>query len=829
MGGRECPSFLFCLSSFSILLLTPSSQRTRRRSSNEFHDAEEGAEPNDSGEEETSCADEDDGIVATLDSSPPPPPPAAAAAAAAAPAAGGKEGKEGKATTETSKIAEAGQVPSSIKESTEVAEEKRATEYGEPEAAAAAAAAVPPVAAPPKASDSAKVSSKADGATPAAEEVALPSTVSAKEASVEKVPPAESNSIKVPGKGLSLQPPAALPSSSSPSSSPSSSSSGAKSAPSARGGKRTLREGKAKLRDKPRHGQSEVFDGNAHHNNDSPRREQKGKGGSSSSSSSGGGGGGSAAASEPTMQLGTDRRGNRILLLSDVRGQLTLLNQVAVQAKVSYAVCTGNFGFYDAQSASTIDPALLPKVRSYRGSGKRTGSNSGGSSNGSGGSSNGSSSSSGNGSGGGGSGSSGGVDVGELQLCLQGKLRLKVPVYTVWGDEEDVRVVCKFRRGEYKVPNLHIIDELHSHLSDGLRFLGLGGAIDSTKMLDGGAEVEETIAGEAGRMWTTLLQVGQLIKTAKQTYRPDETRIFVTFGNPLLEGFLTILAHAIKADVILFHQTSSLGITSLRENVVNSFESMTQRMEKSAESVQDVWEEVGDQVREMLEEAGELEFLDLMETAIGALNTPPSAFHHSTVWHIGAAPLSASFPRSKSILMQSPQGHSQLGLDLFCSGVDFQRQRNYASRSASRGGNSGSGNTYGGGGGGGRGGGGGGPPGRASGEYRVKVSAKGGWPKMVTVTDVRELFNGTKIEWVYLPREKHGDMTVHFQAAEDLHRAMTKALPNVREIVAANLTVSKLPPAPMTDRAGGGGRSGGRGRGGLRHHANSNANANARK
>jgi hypothetical protein len=94
--------------------------------------------------------------------------------------------------------------------------------------------------------------------------------------------------------------------------------------------------------------------------------------------------------------------------------------------RVDYVVCTGNFGFYDADSPSS-DP--LPE----------------------------------------GEGDSEGKSTkhlpawrGELELLLRGQLQLKVPVYTVWGDTEDVRVVCKFRTGEYAIKNLHILDEEHT-------------------------------------------------------------------------------------------------------------------------------------------------------------------------------------------------------------------------------------------------------------------------------------------------------------------------------------------------------------------------------
>jgi hypothetical protein len=471
---------------------------------------------------------------------------------------------------------------------------------------------------------------------------------------------------------------------------------------------------------------------------------------------------------EPTMTVTTDRRGNRVLLLSDVKGQISLLNTVAISAKVSYVICTGNFGFFDASSASTIDAGALPKAAPSKTHGSKA--------------------------------PGGRQDVGELPLCIEGKLKLKVPVYTIWGDQEDVRVLCKFRRGEYTVPNLHIIDELNSHANDGLRLLGLGGAIDVTKMVDGGSEGDGTIAGEGGRMWTTLLQIGQLIKTSKQTYRQGETRMFITFGNPLLEGFLTILAHELKADIVLFHQSSSFGVVSLRENVVNSMDTMARRMKEAAGSVRRVWDEVGREVTELLRDAGMIEYLELIDAALGVLKTEPSPYHHSNVWHIGAAPLSSVYPRSKSVLTTNGASNSQFGLDMTCSGADLQRQRSYSTRTrgtftSSRPLQSSSATSE-------------------AAEHRAKVAVVGGkgWSRIPTVVEVRELFAGSSISWIYLPRDVAGDITIHFASATDLHRSLNS---DVRVFAESSFKVVQLPAVHVaTDRSQGRGNTRGKGGGG---------------
>ncbi len=59
-------------------------------------------------------------------------------------------------------------------------------------------------------------------------------------------------------------------------------------------------------------------------------------------------------------------------------------------------------------------------------------------------------------------------------------------MFTVWGQIEDVRIVEKFRTGEYKVNNLTVIDEASSALIETagikLRLFGLGGAVALHKL-----------------------------------------------------------------------------------------------------------------------------------------------------------------------------------------------------------------------------------------------------------------------------------------------------------------------------------------------------------
>ncbi len=175
-----------------------------------------------------------------------------------------------------------------------------------------------------------------------------------------------------------------------------------------------------------------------------------------------------------------------------------------------------------------------------------------------------------------------------------------MPVYTVWGACEDVSVLEKLRSGEYKIDNLNIIDESHSRLLDiggvKLRLLGLGGAVVMHKMFDNG-EGRTTIAGGQGTMWTTLLQIGELVDTANRVYDPTETRLLVTHSSPAREGILNQLAVALKVDFSISAGLHFRYGSSYNEFSVNpSLDHYRGKLSASKAQFHDVWETVKGEV-----------------------------------------------------------------------------------------------------------------------------------------------------------------------------------------------------------------------------------------
>ena len=198
------------------------------------------------------------------------------------------------------------------------------------------------------------------------------------------------------------------------------------------------------------------------------------------------------------------------------------------------------------------------------------------------------------------------LPLSELSLLISGELKLEVPVYTVWGACEDVRVLEKFRSSEYKVHNLHIIDEARSMLLEiggvKLRLLGLGGAVVMHKLFDNG-EGRTTIAGGQGTMWTTLLQMGELVDTAHRVYDPAETRIFVTHASPAREGILNQLSVTLKADFSISAGLHFRYGSSYNEFSVNpTLDHYRGKLAASKASFNDVWETVKGEVEPAIQQ-----------------------------------------------------------------------------------------------------------------------------------------------------------------------------------------------------------------------------------
>ena len=176
---------------------------------------------------------------------------------------------------------------------------------------------------------------------------------------------------------------------------------------------------------------------------------------------------------------------------------------------------------------------------------------------------------------------------------------------------------------------LHIIDEARSMLLEiggvKLRLLGLGGAVVMHKLFDNG-EGRTTIAGGQGTMWTTLLQMGELVDTANRVYDPTETRVFITHASPAREGILNQLSVTLKADFSISAGLHFRYGSSYNEFSVNpTLDHYRGKLAASKASFNDVWETVKGEVQPAISQNEAQQ--NLLNNALGIVEKMPSTAH----------------------------------------------------------------------------------------------------------------------------------------------------------------------------------------------------------
>ena len=155
-----------------------------------------------------------------------------------------------------------------------------------------------------------------------------------------------------------------------------------------------------------------------------------------------------------------------------------------------------------------------------------------------------------------------------------------------------------------------------------LRLLGLGGAVVMHKLFDNG-EGRTTIAGGQGTMWTTLLQMGELVDTANRVYDPTETRIFVTHASPAREGILNQLSVTLKADFSISAGLHFRYGSSYNEFSVNpTLDHYRGKLAASKASFNDVWETVKAEVEPAIQQNEAQQ--NLLKNALSVVEKMPS-------------------------------------------------------------------------------------------------------------------------------------------------------------------------------------------------------------
>ncbi|VDC01107.1 unnamed protein product [Peniophora sp. CBMAI 1063] len=305
-----------------------------------------------------------------------------------------------------------------------------------------------------------------------------------------------------------------------------------------------------------------------------------------------------------------DSTHGRILCIADIRGRLSALNDLAREAGAQAIIHTGDFGLFEASSLDRIHDRTLRHLTMYSpllpsaqrnhllapdnppASVRST------------------------------------LTINmlsEFPLLLSGQIKLQVPVYTVAGACEDVLVLEKFRTGQYTIPNLTVLDEATTRVLDvggvKLRLLGLGGAFVPHKMFDNG-DGNATIAGGGGTIWTTMLQMGELVDTAQRVFDPTETRLLVTHASPGREGLLSSLALTLKADLTMSAGLHFRYASSWNEfSVQGDYDGFRAKLRAGKDAFNRVWDSVKTQVDQVIDDNQRV----LLDKALAVVDRVPPA------------------------------------------------------------------------------------------------------------------------------------------------------------------------------------------------------------
>lgn len=324
--------------------------------------------------------------------------------------------------------------------------------------------------------------------------------------------------------------------------------------------------------------------------------------------------------------------GLRILCIAEIRGQLTHLNALAKKHNADCIVHTGNFGFFDASSVARISDPILQQIVAFSPLIDATSLSSSTSINTSNTNSKANTKPT--------QDNKGALKrellasktwLSELPSFLSGSNTFSVPVYTIYGAAEDLTVLEKFRSGEYSVPNLHLIDETQSHAlvtptslgGHTVRLFGLGGTLVMHQLFDNGGGVS-TIAGSPGLMWTTILQMGQLLLTARKNFDASEIRIFVCHPPVAREGLLAQLAVSLRADYTVSSGLHFIYGSSFNEfSVLPSVDHYRGILAAARKQFLVVWNAVKSQLLDLVETDSKQK--SLLLTAVNTFEAMPSS------------------------------------------------------------------------------------------------------------------------------------------------------------------------------------------------------------
>jgi len=253
----------------------------------------------------------------------------------------------------------------------------------------------------------------------------------------------------------------------------------------------------------------------------------------------------------------------RFLLISDTHGKLGIINELAERTQADAVIHAGDFGFYDDGSYERLSDRELRLLVIHSDLSKEE------------------------------------KDrilaspfeeqiaiarqrnlVGEFQSYLDGTKSFRVPVYAVWGNHEDKETVERLFRGDLTVPNLNMLHHERVHRIGPALIYGLGG-----NLLPGSKMLQKPIAGGGGKIWSTLSQYTDLVRTCDNDAEGAGVRIFVSHVSPGKEPFIELLGARTRAAYTISGHMGTPNCMIWNPFAIESVDESVKRLQDGLEAV----------------------------------------------------------------------------------------------------------------------------------------------------------------------------------------------------------------------------------------------------
>ena len=218
----------------------------------------------------------------------------------------------------------------------------------------------------------------------------------------------------------------------------------------------------------------------------------------------------------------------KVIVLTDTHGQIDRINQLAIENNADACIHCGDVGFFDHISIKNMSAAELTKMIRHTSLSPEEKEHL--------------------------------CSLPQVELAdfvlrnalagnfedyLTGRKTFEIPVYAVWGNHEDIRIIDLLR--EKPLHNLTLLDEKKSVLLEKVRFYGLGGDFNEKHL---------PMAKKLGipciknQIKSAFWQYHELIKMLDK-HSADEVRIQVTHCDPVESAFLEALSYRNGASLTL--------------------------------------------------------------------------------------------------------------------------------------------------------------------------------------------------------------------------------------------------------------------------------------